>query len=72
MILGESSPKTANRILNPHDWRSSDNPPYGYWMYYMYANICTLNQLRASRNLCTFQFRPVSIVFTILQHYAIC
>jgi AMP deaminase len=27
-------------------------------MYYTYANICVLNQLRAARGLRTFQFRP--------------
>jgi len=59
----ESRPETG--IISPHmklpipsEWTNAHNPPYGYWMYYMYANICTLNKLRASRGLCTFQFRP--------------
>ncbi|KNC87615.1 hypothetical protein SARC_00315 [Sphaeroforma arctica JP610] len=39
-------------------WVYEDNPPYTYYMYYLYANICTLNQFRASRGLNTFQFRP--------------
>jgi AMP deaminase len=30
----------------PDKWKSPENPPYGYWMYYMYANITTLNKLR--------------------------
>lgn len=42
----------------PEKWDSPNNPPYGYWMYYMYANICVLNKLRASKGLSTFQFRP--------------
>ena len=42
----------------PDDWTFTHSPPYAYWMYYMYANIVSLNKLRASRGLCTFQFRP--------------
>lgn len=42
----------------PNDWTSDKEPPYNYWLYYMYANLCSLNQLRASRGLCTFQLRP--------------
>lgn len=42
----------------PQHWTMEENPPYAYYMYHMYANICALNQFRASRNLCTFQFRP--------------
>jgi AMP deaminase len=43
---------------DPDRWTSASNPPYSYWMYYTYANLCALNQLRAARGLCTFQFRP--------------
>ncbi|RYY82041.1 hypothetical protein EON63_14170, partial [archaeon] len=42
----------------PEQWDLPYNPPYGYWMYYMYANIVVLNKLRAERGLNTFQFRP--------------
>jgi hypothetical protein len=42
----------------PEQWTSANSPPYSYWMYYIYANLCVLNKLRASRGLCTFQFRP--------------
>lgn len=31
----------------PADWDGPDNPPYNYYLYYMYANICVLNHLRA-------------------------
>ena len=27
-------------------WTGVDNPPYAYYMYYMFANIVTLNNLR--------------------------
>jgi AMP deaminase len=44
----------------PDQYTAPHNPPYAYWMYYMYANLCKLNQLRASRGLNTFQYRPHS------------
>lgn len=57
--------ESKNDVMNitpgltpPSDWTSSSNPPYSMYMYYMWANICTLNKLRASKGLCTFQFRP--------------
>ena len=42
----------------PRQWTTANNPPYGYWLYYMYSNVCVLNQLRSSRGMSTFQFRP--------------
>ncbi len=30
----------------PQDWVSEDNPPYSYYIFYMYANISILNRLR--------------------------
>jgi len=37
----EESPPADN-------WTGPENPPYGYYMYYMFANIVTLNNLRRS------------------------
>ena len=34
------------------------NPHYAYWIYYIYANITSLNILRRERNLNCFSFRP--------------
>jgi AMP deaminase len=45
-------------IPTPDQYELEENPSYGYWMYYMYANVLALNKFRASRGLCTFQFRP--------------
>lgn len=45
-------------LVEPERWTMAENPPYGYWMYYLYANLCVLNQLRAARGMNTFQFRP--------------
>jgi AMP deaminase len=49
---------TDPAIPTPEQWTMKENPPYGYWMYYMYANIVALNKFRASRGLCTFALRP--------------
>jgi AMP deaminase len=48
----------SHSLPNPNEWTHAHNPPYGYWLYYTHANICVLNQLRSSRGLSTFSFRP--------------
>ena len=30
------------------NWTGPDNPPYAYYMYYMFANMVVLNNLRRS------------------------
>ncbi|KAJ1610157.1 adenosine monophosphate deaminase 2 [Cryptosporidium canis] len=42
----------------PENWKSSDNPPYSYWGFYLYSNIRVLNQLLYSRGLNPLKFRP--------------
>uniref|UniRef100_A0AAX7VNG4 AMP deaminase n=1 Tax=Astatotilapia calliptera TaxID=8154 RepID=A0AAX7VNG4_ASTCA len=42
----------------PEAWTTDDNPPYTYYLFYMYANIMVLNNLRKQRGLNTFLFRP--------------
>jgi AMP deaminase len=57
----ESKPEfehIQNSNPSPDEWTKPQNPPYAYWMYYMYANIVMLNKLRASKGLCTFAYRP--------------
>lgn len=44
--------------LTPAQWTQPVNPPFAYYMYYMWANITTLNRYRAARGLSTFDFRP--------------
>ncbi|XP_075423204.1 AMP deaminase 3 isoform X1 [Ascaphus truei] len=48
----------TNKSPNPDDWIHEQNPPYSYYLYYMYANIMILNNLRKERGMSTFQFRP--------------
>ncbi|KAH0618956.1 hypothetical protein JD844_018532 [Phrynosoma platyrhinos] len=42
----------------PHEWSHEKNPSYTYYVYYMYANIMVLNNLRRERGMNTFLFRP--------------
>lgn len=57
----ESKPETSvmdKDMPTPQLWSDTENPPYAYYLYYMYANICTLNHLRRERGLSTFVLRP--------------
>lgn len=42
----------------PKYWDSEHNPPYSYYLYYMFANISVLNQFRKKRNFNLFVLRP--------------
>ncbi|XP_041470686.1 AMP deaminase 2-like isoform X3 [Lytechinus variegatus] len=42
----------------PENWSGNDNPPYSYYLYYMYSNIVVLNNFRRERNMNTFVLRP--------------
>ncbi|KAF9116438.1 AMP deaminase [Mortierella sp. AM989] len=42
----------------PHCWDSPTNPPYGYYIYYMFANMASLNTFRQKRRFNTFVLRP--------------
>ncbi|XP_064618252.1 LOW QUALITY PROTEIN: AMP deaminase 2-like [Liolophura sinensis] len=44
----------------PPDWDMEENPPYNYYIYYMYANITVLNHFRRERGMSTFTLRPHS------------
>ncbi|CAB3248657.1 unnamed protein product [Arctia plantaginis] len=55
--------KTGNATLSenlksPEEWDDEVNPPYAYYLYYMYANMTVLNQLRKEQGLNTFVLRP--------------
>ena len=43
---------------DPEQWDSVENPPYSYWCYYFYANLRVINELRFSKGMNTFAFRP--------------
>ncbi|KAF7890458.1 hypothetical protein EAF00_008773 [Botryotinia globosa] len=42
----------------PKVWDSKQNPPYSYWIYYLFANISSLNVWRKQRGFNTFLLRP--------------
>ncbi|XP_031423176.1 AMP deaminase 2 isoform X1 [Clupea harengus] len=42
----------------PASWNEDGNPPYSYYLYYMYANMTVLNHLRRKRSFHTFVLRP--------------
>lgn len=33
-------------VSTPDQWTDEDNPPYAYYIYYMYANMTVLNHFR--------------------------
>jgi len=55
--------KAENSILEkdiqtPDEWTRKENPPYTYYLYYMYVNMCTLNHLRRERGMNCLVLRP--------------
>ncbi|KAI5119039.1 hypothetical protein M0805_005905 [Coniferiporia weirii] len=44
----------------PRVWDTDQTPPYSYWIYYLYANMTSLNSWRRSRGFNTFVLRPHS------------
>ncbi|KAM7541544.1 hypothetical protein Aperf_G00000019809 [Anoplocephala perfoliata] len=52
LIHFDSGIPTADR------WNHIENPPYAYYIFYMYANIAVLNQLRQHRGMHVFALRP--------------
>ncbi|GES78258.1 AMP deaminase [Rhizophagus clarus] len=42
----------------PKEWNTNLNPPYSYYLYYMFANMVSLNQWRKARCFNTFVLRP--------------
>ena len=47
----------------PRLWDAKESPPYSYWVYYMYANIASLNQWRRARGFCRFSPRILLLSF---------
>lgn len=58
----ESKPerRTFRKFPSPENWNIDLNPPYSYYLYYMFANMCSLNFLRQRRGFNTFVLRPHS------------
>ncbi|UZO26403.1 putative zinc finger protein variant 2 [Rhizophagus irregularis] len=43
----------------PKEWNTGLNPPYSYYLYYMFANMVSLNQWRKARGFMFFLFRYI-------------
>ncbi|KAJ8714272.1 hypothetical protein PYW08_007892 [Mythimna loreyi] len=57
----ESKPEEVMLVENmktPENWDHEENPPYAYYLYYMYANITVLNHIRKEQGLNMFVLRP--------------
>ena len=54
---GEELLPGKQRNLLTLRWTESENPPYSYYLYYMFANMTKLNHFRHMRGLNTFVFR---------------
>lgn len=52
------NPLFDSLIPSPDQWTDEENPPYNYYLYYMYVNMTILNQLRAEKGLNKFVLRP--------------
>lgn len=40
------NPHLFEDMKTPEQWSHEENPPYTYYLYYMYANMVVLNQIR--------------------------
>ena len=60
LVDDESKPerRVHKKFPVPKLWDFKDSPPYNYWLYYMFANISSLNQWRKLRGFNTFVLRP--------------
>lgn len=57
----ESQPQVGTNLSKcgpPETWNGSENPPYSYYAFYIYMNLAVLNQLRESKGMNTFTYRP--------------
>ncbi|XGW03236.1 hypothetical protein V3C99_014882 [Haemonchus contortus] len=43
---------------SPDNYKDAENPPYNYYLFYMYANLTALNAFRRERGMNTFSLRP--------------
>ncbi|EGC36820.1 AMP deaminase [Dictyostelium purpureum] len=52
--------KFTEKFPVPGDWNSEHNPPYTYYLYYLYANLYTLNKFREEKGYNILTLRPHS------------
>ena len=44
-------------LQTPDEWTDSENPPYSYYIYYMFANMTILNHFRRVHHLLLCPFK---------------
>ncbi|KAI7857017.1 hypothetical protein BDC45DRAFT_501506 [Circinella umbellata] len=56
----ESKPERRifRKFPTPSEWDNKHNPPYSYYLYYMYSNVASLNNWRKARGFSTLVLRP--------------
>eukprot|EP01125_Pyxidicula_operculata_P001830 TRINITY_DN1168_c0_g1_i2.p1 TRINITY_DN1168_c0_g1~~TRINITY_DN1168_c0_g1_i2.p1 ORF type:complete len:1179 (+),score=208.21 TRINITY_DN1168_c0_g1_i2:720-4256(+) len=54
----ESEFTDRESTILPEEWTSKDNPNYAYYLYYIWANLTSLNHLRKSRGMRAIELRP--------------
>uniref|UniRef100_A0A671MWI5 Adenosine monophosphate deaminase 1 (isoform M) n=1 Tax=Sinocyclocheilus anshuiensis TaxID=1608454 RepID=A0A671MWI5_9TELE len=57
----------STKSPKPEEWDIVKNPSYSYWIYYMYANIAGLNQLRKEKCAVTFLSYYISLSLHVPQ-----
>ena len=45
-------------LEDPFEWARDEEPPYAYWLFFLKANITTLNKLKQERGFRPFALRP--------------
>ncbi|RPA98044.1 AMP deaminase [Choiromyces venosus 120613-1] len=50
--------RTFKKFPSPPEWTIKANPPYSYWIYYLFANTASLNIWRKQRGFNAFVVRP--------------
>jgi len=60
-----------NKVPSPREWNMDQNPPYSYWLYFLFANLASLNQWRKKRGFNTFILRPHSCEAGDSEHLAV-
>jgi AMP deaminase len=54
----KSEKRTFKKYPYPSAWHFTNNPPYSYYLYYMFSNMGVLNNFRKERGFNTFVLRP--------------
>lgn len=52
----------STKSPKPEEWDIAKNPSYTYYIYYMYANIAVLNQLRRLVLVHFFSYAPPCMI----------